>query len=73
MKKRLFDIKDMPNFNPVATNGIDSVSKRRVFWTKKNLVTCRKHGAMLCVSESRTIWRCPTCNEGAYMPDPDYR
>ena len=64
----LTNIKDMPNFNKGAVqNGIDSVTKRKVYWTDNNLVTCKKHGAMLCVSEDTRIWRCPTCNEGGYI------
>ncbi len=64
---KLKDIKDMPNFKQSVTNGLDSVSSGKVFFTKENLVTCLTHGAMLCVSENRRIWRCPTCNEGAYV------
>lgn len=70
----LHDIKDMPNFNPTVPNGMDSVSTGKVYWTEKNLVTCARHGAMLCVNPDRTIWRCPTCHEGAYVEwDKDYR
>ena len=64
----LVDIKEMPNFNATAVqNGTDSVSKKKVYWTVKNKVTCKEHGAMLCVSEDRRIWRCPTCHEGGYI------
>jgi tRNA nucleotidyltransferase/poly(A) polymerase len=27
---------------------------------------CKEHGAMNCVNPERTIWRCLTCNVGAY-------
>jgi len=64
---KLHDLKDMPNFNPDVKNGTDSVSTGKVCWTEANLVTCRVHGAMLCVNPSRTIWRCPACHEGAYV------
>ena len=67
MKPKLHDIKDIPNFNPNVKNGLDSVSSGLVYWTDNNLVTCHRHGAMLCVNESRTIWRCPACNVGAYV------
>jgi hypothetical protein len=66
---KIVDIKNMPNFNPVVKNGIESVSQGKVIWIDKNLVTCVKHGAMLCVTEDRRIWRCPTCNEGAYIEE----
>ena len=64
---KLIDIKEMPDYNSKVKNGIDSVSTGKVFWTDKNKVTCHKHGAMLCVVQDRTIWRCPTCNEGGYV------
>ncbi len=73
LPKRLWDIKTMPDFSSAVTNGTNSISRGRVYWTNKNKVTCRKHGAMLCVSESRQMWRCPACNEGAYMPFPKLR
>lgn len=65
------DIKNMPNFNSKVTNGVDSVSKNKVYtnwgkWADTVYVKCRKHGAMLCVSQDRRIYRCSTCNEGAY-------
>jgi hypothetical protein len=63
----IVDIKQMPGFNPTVQNGIESVSKAKVIWTDTNLVTCLEHGAMLCISENRRLWRCPTCNEGAYV------
>ncbi len=67
MTAELYDIKDMPNYNPAVPNGCDSVSTGKVYWTDNNLVTCEVHGAMLCVNPDRTIWRCPTCHEGAYI------
>jgi len=65
--KRIMDIAKMPSFNPKVQNGVHSVSEKKVFWTDNNYVTCREHGACLCVSKDRKIWRCPTCNEGAYV------
>lgn len=67
MRARLIDIRDMPEFNPIVKNGLASVSLGKIFWTEKNLVTCREHGACLCLNKDRTLWRCPTCNEGAYV------
>lgn len=64
---KIIDIADMPKFNPIVTNGIHSVSEGKIFWTDNNFVTCREHGACLCVSKNRKIWRCPACNEGAYV------
>jgi len=67
MKAKLIDIKDMPDFNPTVKNGLTSVSEGKIYWTENNKVTCREHGACLCLNKNRTIWRCPTCNEGAYV------
>lgn len=64
---QLIDIADMPDFNPVVKNGLRSVTQDLIFWTKNNKVTCKEHGACLCLSQDRNIWRCPTCNEGAYV------
>ena len=69
------DIKDMPGFNPEVKNGTDSVSTGQVFYGKNNwmpdwalpTVCCKDHGAMLCVSEDRKLYRCPACNAGAYV------
>ncbi len=66
----IVDISEMPNYNPKVPNGANSVSEGKVFWTDKNKVTCKEHGACLCVSPDRKIWRCATCNEGAYLPTP---
>ena len=64
---QLLDIKDMPNFNPVAgSRGIASVTTGKVYWTMKNKVTCKVHGAMNKVSQEG-IWRCIACGEGAYL------
>jgi len=65
--KRLVDIAEMPNFNPSVKDGIHSVSEGKIFWTDNNLVTCKEHGACLAVNKELTIWRCPACNEGAYV------
>jgi len=71
---QLYDIKDMPNYNPTILDGCDSVSTGRVYWTDNNLVTCATHGAMLAVNPDRTIWRCPACHEGAYVKwDSDFK
>ncbi len=64
---KLYDLKNMPNFNPIASNGLTSVTEGKIYWTPRNLVTCRIHGACLCVNEDRSIWRCPACHEGAYV------
>jgi hypothetical protein len=57
----------MPEFNPIVKNGLTSVSEGKIFWTDNNLVTCKEHGACLCLNKDRSIWRCQTCNEGAYV------
>lgn len=31
--------------------------------------SCEKHGAMNCVSETRTLWRCLTCGVGVSFGD----
>jgi hypothetical protein len=67
MKPKLIDIKDMPDFNPLVKNGLTSVSEGKIFWTDNNKVTCKEHGACLCLNSDRSIWRCQTCNEGAYV------
>ena len=63
----LMDIAEMPDFNPIVKDGIRSVSEGKIFWTDENYVTCKEHGACLAVNKDRTIWRCPTCHEGAYV------
>ena len=50
-----------------VTNGANSVSEGLVYWHPTNKVSCREHGAMLCVSEDRRIWRCIACNVGGYL------
>jgi hypothetical protein len=67
MKPKLIDIKDMPNFNTVVKNGLASISEGKIFWTENNKVTCKEHGACLCLNKDQSIWRCSTCNEGAYV------
>jgi len=72
----IIDIGKMPRFNAEVMNGTDSVSKGKVFYGKNDwmpdfaleTVCCEEHGAMLCFpfSEEGRIWRCPTCNEGAF-------
>ena len=65
--KKILDIACMPNLSPKVTDGLHSVSKGKIYWTDENYVTCREHGACLCVNKDRTIWRCPTCHEGAFV------
>jgi hypothetical protein len=67
MNYKLIDIKDMPKFNPIVKNGLTSVSTGKIFWTENNKVTCKEHGACLCLNKDRNLYRCPTCNEGAYV------
>ena len=64
---KLLDIACMPNLNPKVTDGLYSVSEGKIYWTDENYVTCREHGACLCVNKDRSIWRCPACHEGAYV------
>ncbi len=74
----LHDIRTMPGFNPKVPNGADSVSRGIIYFgTPRHgpdgLVTvcCVNHGATLCVAKLREggmIWRCPACNEGAFVP-----
>ena len=65
--KKLMDIKDMPNFDPIVTNGLDNVSKGEVYFgicrvsqyngfrefTQPTIV-CDDHGAMLCVALTKS-------------------
>lgn len=57
----------MPGYNPKVWNGVTSVSQGLVKWTYKNKATCLNHGAMLCVSLDRRLWRCPECHAGCYV------
>lgn len=73
------DIQQMPGFNPVVTNGIDSVSRglvtTEVYDTTQEAIgfffhpTCHIHGAMLRVSKDG-IYRCGElgCDNGCYWP-----
>lgn len=73
------DIQHMPGFNPVVTNGIDSVSRGLVtieaYDTTAEAIgfffhpTCKRHGAMLRVSKDG-IYRCGElgCDNGCYWP-----
>lgn len=68
----------MPNFNP-ASNALGKeqrdVSSGQVFFgllpgashIAIPAVSCRDHGAMLCVNPERTLYRCIACNAGAYV------
>ncbi len=68
----LLNVEAMPNRDPSVQNGLRSVTEGKVtvgIPSSGGLQTimCVKHGAMLRVGEK--LWRCPTCNEGAYTPD----
>lgn len=68
--------KDLNTFiqkNKQLEKNIVSLKDSPVVVTEKNLVYvdvlsntphCKQHGAMLCMNEERTIWRCPACNVG---------
>jgi hypothetical protein len=74
---KVLDIRDMPGFDPKVPNGTDSVTGKRVYFGQPRqastmsipTVCCADHGAMLCVAKNDAgkIWRCPTCNEGAFV------
>jgi len=69
---RIYDLKQMPGFNPEVTNGTDSVSSGLVSLKKWDNVgvypSCKIHGAMNKVSPDG-IWRCVQlgCNNGCYV------
>jgi hypothetical protein len=69
--KRLLDISDMPNFNSSVKDGLHSVTEGKVFWFRQEngieTVYYKEHGACLCLNKDMTIWRCPTCHEGAFV------
>jgi len=65
MNMKIIDLKDMPNASSKVENGMDSVSKDKVF-IDNGVVSCKVHGAMLRVSKDG-IYRCPACNEGCYL------
>lgn len=71
MEPVLVNIAAAPNFNPGANTkaprGDHSVSGGKIIWDAKNKVCCRSHGAMLCVSDNRRLWRCIACGAGAYV------
>ncbi len=80
MTRKLEDIKDMPDFNPLVKNGIDSVSTGKVYLNKNGHVYCKEHGAMNRLTKEG-IYRCLSavtmgkndavvnlCNEGAWCP-----
>lgn len=70
---KIVDIKDMPDYNPVVKNGIDSVSSGKVLLMtfemtgSKLYPSCERHGAILKVSKDG-IWRCGElgCDNGCY-------
>jgi hypothetical protein len=75
----LLDIADMPGFNVDGPqNGIRSVTSGLIEWGTEDwssysipTVRCTRHGATNCVAklaDGGSLWRCPTCNEGAYRP-----
>jgi hypothetical protein len=61
-------------------NGLRSISEGKVYFGHPlqisrellkysvETVCCKEHGAMLCMARWKdgTMWRCPTCNEGAF-------
>lgn len=70
-QREVHDIADMPNHNPASnTTGRRErdVTDGKVYAHPEWKVACKEHGAMNCVNEDRTIWRCLTCNAGAYRP-----
>lgn len=67
----LVDLVDMPDWNPTTgARGLRSVSEGRVYLHPEWKVACRDHGAMNCVAENRTLWRCIACGAAAYAPTP---
>jgi len=68
---RLLDIADMPGGLNAASNTTGKrqrdVTDGKVIAHSEWKVACKEHGAMNCVSADRKIWRCPTCNVGAYV------
>ena len=78
---KIVDIKEMPRFNAMVKDNIDSVSRRDVFLgnpidflepyagafrnATKLYPCCTKHGAMNQVSKDG-IWRCIMCGAGCY-------
>ena len=73
---KLLNLRDMPDFNPAASNGTDSITTGKIFFGRKEgqggleTVSCMRHGAVLCVASYPTgrIWRCRSCNKGALEP-----
>jgi hypothetical protein len=66
----LIDVADMPGWKPSTTSGGEySVSEGRVRFERRLVWTpcCEEHGAMLCVSSNRALWRCIACGAGAYI------
>ena len=69
---KLFDIKEMPDFNPKVKNGLVSVSTGRIClsdeYSYKLTPTCYLHGAINCVAIHKTgrLSRCLECNEGCF-------
>jgi hypothetical protein len=68
---QLLDIADMPRLNPRSnTTGRRErdITDNKVLPHPTWVAECKEHGAMNCVNPERTIWRCLTCNVGAYRP-----
>ena len=68
--KALFDLKDMPGYNPAVVNGNDSLSMGHVKYVTQYGIQsphCHIHGAMNKVSYDG-IWRCVQngCGVGVY-------
>lgn len=79
MENKLLDLENFKSGDNFPTNGLKSVREGKVYYghpkgiSKAMLeisvetVCCIEHGAMLSMAnwDKGTLWRCPTCNEGA--------
>lgn len=68
---KLRDVIDMPDFNPATQQGrgdwgLRCVTSGEVATHPTWKVACIDHGAMNCVNQDRTLWRCLMCGRGAY-------
>ncbi len=62
--RKFVDIKDMPNYNPIVRDHVESVSKGELK-ILNGTPHCKKHGAMNKVSKDG-IWRCLMCGVGCF-------
>lgn len=67
----LHDLIEDPNFNPATQNNrgdwsLRDVSTGQVALGDDGKPECIDHGAMNCVNESMTIWRCLMCGRATY-------